>query len=170
MLKKAIATARREKARDRRVGVTAEQIAEFREAFDLFDADGSGTIDLKEMRVAMKALGFSPSAEEVRKMISEVDADGSGMIDFEEFQALMTSKAETRDPRDVIKEIFHLIDKDGKGEIDLKDLQRVAFELSHTEKLKRETLVKMLELADVNGDGIVDLNDLIKTLRKTSAF
>ena len=170
MLKKAIATARKEKARDRRVGITAEQIAEFREAFDLFDADGSGTIDLKEMRVAMKALGFSPSAEEVRKMISEVDADGSGMIDFEEFQALMTSKAETRDPRDVITEIFHLIDKDGKGEIDLKDLQRVAFELSHTEKLKRETLVKMLELAEVNGDGIVDLNDLIKTLRKTSAF
>ena len=170
MLKKAIATARKEKARDRRVGITPEQLAEFREAFNLFDADGSGSIDLKEMRVAMKALGFTPSAEEVRKMVAEVDADGSGSISFEEFQALMSQKAETRDPKEVIKEIFELLDLQGKGLIDLSDLQRVAAELSLTEKLTKETLGKMLVLADVNGDGVVDLSDFIKTLRKTSAF
>lgn len=170
MLKKAIATARKEKARDRRVGITQEQLAEFKEAFDLFDADGSGSIDLKEMRIAMKALGFNPSTEEVRKMVAEVDADGSGSISFEEFQALMSSKSETRDPKEVIREVFELLDKDGKGRIDLSDLQRAVVDLSLTEKLPKETLVKMLALADVNEDGVVDLSDFVKTLRKTSAF
>ena len=31
----------------------------------------------------MRALGFEPKKEEVRKMIAEVDKDGSGTIDFD---------------------------------------------------------------------------------------
>lgn len=172
MLKKAVIIARKEKARDRRLGITPEQLAEFQEAFQLFDQDGSGSIDLKEMRVAMKALGMgNPSIEEVRKMVAEVDEDGSNSISFEEFQHLMSQKAETRDPKEVIKEIFKMIDLDDKGFIDLMDLQRVAADLGLSGSLgKGETLVKMLELGDCNGDGQVDLSDFIKTLRKTNAF
>ena len=55
-----------------------EQKQEIREAFDLFDTDGSGTIDAKELKVAMRALGFEPKNEEVKKMMAQVDADGSG--------------------------------------------------------------------------------------------
>ena len=33
--------------------LTEEQKQEIREAFDLFDADGSGTIDAKELKVSM---------------------------------------------------------------------------------------------------------------------
>uniref|UniRef100_A0A8C5VGJ0 EF-hand domain-containing protein n=1 Tax=Microcebus murinus TaxID=30608 RepID=A0A8C5VGJ0_MICMU len=38
--------------------LTEEQKQEIREAFDLFDADGTGTIDVKELKVAMRALGL----------------------------------------------------------------------------------------------------------------
>lgn len=34
--------------------LTEEQKTEIREAFDLFDADGSGTIDVKELKVCYK--------------------------------------------------------------------------------------------------------------------
>jgi Ca2+-binding EF-hand superfamily protein len=34
-------------------------------AFDLFDADGSGAIDERELRDAMKALGFEASKLEI---------------------------------------------------------------------------------------------------------
>jgi len=34
--------------------LTEEQKQEIREAFDLFDADGSGTIDAKELKVRMR--------------------------------------------------------------------------------------------------------------------
>merc|ERR1719465_231259 len=65
--------------------LTEEQKQEIREAFDLFDTDGSGTIDAKELKVAMRALGFEPKKEEIKKMISDIDKDGSGTIEFEEF-------------------------------------------------------------------------------------
>jgi len=31
----------------------------------------------------MRALGFEPKKEEIRKMIQDVDKDGSGVIDFQ---------------------------------------------------------------------------------------
>ena len=72
--------------------LTEEQKQEIREAFDLFDTDGSGTIDAKELKVAMRALGFEPKKEEIKKMISDIDTDGSGNIDFQEFLEMMTAK------------------------------------------------------------------------------
>jgi uncharacterized phage protein gp47/JayE len=58
--------------------VTEEQKQEIREAFDLFDADGSGSIDAKELKVAMRALGFEPKKEEIKKLMADIDTDGSG--------------------------------------------------------------------------------------------
>lgn len=43
-------------------------------------------------QVAMRALGFEPKKEEIKKMISEVDKDGTGKISFTDFLAVMTQK------------------------------------------------------------------------------
>lgn len=40
----------------------------------------------------MRALGFEPKKEEIKKMIADIDKDGSGTIDFNEFLELMTAK------------------------------------------------------------------------------
>ena len=32
----------------------------------------------------MRALGFEPKKEEIKKMISDIDKDGDGTIDFDE--------------------------------------------------------------------------------------
>ena len=63
----------------KRSELTEEQKQEIKEAFDLFDTDGSGTIDAKELKLAMRALGFEPKKEEIRKMIADADRDGSGV-------------------------------------------------------------------------------------------
>jgi len=55
-----------------RPGIPEWQMQELREAFDLFDTDGSGTIDTKELQVALRALGFDSKKEKVRKMIAGV--------------------------------------------------------------------------------------------------
>ena len=39
--------------------MTEEQIAEFKEAFSLFDKDGDGTITTKELGTVMRSLGRS---------------------------------------------------------------------------------------------------------------
>ena len=52
-------SAARNKGKGRQGGLTEEQKQEIREAFDLFDTDGSGTIDAKELKVSTR--GFLPS-------------------------------------------------------------------------------------------------------------
>lgn len=40
----------------------------------------------------MRALGFEPKKEEIKKMIQEIDKNGTGDINFDEFLELMASK------------------------------------------------------------------------------
>ena len=72
--------------------LTEEQRQEIKEAFDLFDSEGNGVIDAKELKVAMRALGFEPKKEEVKRVLQELDKAGEGVIKYEEFLDLMTQK------------------------------------------------------------------------------
>ena len=76
----------------KRTELTEEQKQEIKEAFDLFDTDGSGAIDAKELKVAMRALGFEPKKEEVKKMMGEADREGTGKIEYKDFLEMMQVK------------------------------------------------------------------------------
>ena len=77
----------------------------------------------------MRALGFEPKKEEIKKMISDIDKDGSGTIDFSEFLEMMTAKMSERDSREEILKAFRLFDDDETGKISFRNLKRVAKEL-----------------------------------------
>ena len=53
--------------------LTEEQKQEVVDAFELFDTEKTGRIDYHELKVAMRAMGFEPKREEVRRMIAESD-------------------------------------------------------------------------------------------------
>ena len=96
MKRPALAGGAKKRQTGSRPELTEEQKTEIREAFDLFDADGSGTIDVKELKVnlqrssclnwsslslgqvAMRALGFEPKKEEIKKMISDIQKENAG--------------------------------------------------------------------------------------------
>ena len=65
-----------------------------------FDADGSGTIEGKELKTAMRALGFEPRKDELKKMVASVDARGDGRINLEEFTALMGARITEKEVHD----------------------------------------------------------------------
>ncbi len=50
--------------------LTEEQIAEFKEAFSLFDKDGDGTITTKELGTVMRSLGQNPTEAELQDMVN----------------------------------------------------------------------------------------------------
>ena len=52
MKRPALGGAAKKRPAGSRPELTEEQKTEIREAFDLFDADGSGTIDVKELKVS----------------------------------------------------------------------------------------------------------------------
>lgn len=146
--------------------LTPDQKQEIREAFDLFDSDGSGTIEIKELKVALRALGFEPKKEDMKKMISEMDKSGSGKIDFNEFLELMTAKMAEKDSKEEILKAFRLFDDDETNAISFKNLKRVAKELG--ENLTDEELQEMIDEADRNGDGLIDEDEFLRIMKKTN--
>merc|ERR1711990_1324073 len=76
----------------KKVGLSEEQVEEIREAFTLFDSDASGAIDVRELKAAMRALGFEIKNEELQDMINQADRDGDGEINIDEFYRIMKKK------------------------------------------------------------------------------
>lgn len=145
-----------------------EQKADIKEAFNLYDTEGSGLIESKELKVALRALGFEPRKEEIKRMISEVDKDGTGKISFEDFQQLMAVKMAEKDSNEEILKAFRLFDDDDTGKISFKNLKRVASELG--ENLNDEELQEMIEEADLDGDGEVNQDEFLRVMKKTSLY
>ena len=71
----------KKKVKKKRI-LSRDQVEEIRSAFELFDKDKSGSIDVNELRDAMKALGIFSTKDEIKAMMAKVDFDGNGTIDL----------------------------------------------------------------------------------------
>ncbi|KAH3853236.1 calmodulin-A-like [Dreissena polymorpha] len=68
-----------------------DTVEDLRQAFNVFDKDGTGKISAAELRHVMSNLGEKLTEEEVDEMLREADVDGDGEINYEEFVQLMMS-------------------------------------------------------------------------------
>ncbi len=140
--------------------MTPEKEAEYREAFQLFDKNGDGTITVIELGTVMRNLGNNPTDAELQDMINEVDADGNGTLEFDEFCNLMARQMKETNQEEELKQRFKLFDKDGNGLIDREELRDVMQQLG--EKLSEEDIEEMIQDADKNGDGMIDYQEFVK--------
>ena len=67
-----------------------EQITELLNAFKAYDADKSGTIDGKEFKNALKAMGHDDvTDEQANEMLKKVDKNSDNVIEWLEFLDMM---------------------------------------------------------------------------------
>jgi len=137
-------------------------IAEFKEAFNEFDKDGSGTISTKELLSVMRSMGQNPTEDELLALVMEVDINGDGTIDFEEFLGMMKQKANEADQESDLREAFKIFDRDKDGFIDLKELKTVATMLGSM--LTKEEVEEFMREADVDGNGKLDYDEFVKMM------
>lgn len=149
--------------RPSRPGLSDDEIEELRQAFDLFDTDGGGTIDPKELRAAIRSLGLETKNQSVYDMMQGIDTDGKGEIDFDEFVDVMTSKlACNNDSEEDVQKIFELFDDDKTGFITLHNLKRVVAELG--ERMDDAELLEMIERADLDQDGQISPDEFFRIM------
>ena len=103
-------------------GLTAEQIADCKQAFMMFDQDNSGSITVEELGAVINSLGQEMSEEELDSMISELDQNGDGLVDFEEFLSVMSVHGYEREEEEM-RESFNMFDQNGDGFISLEELR-----------------------------------------------
>ncbi|KAI1937592.1 Calcium-binding component of the spindle pole body (SPB) half-bridge [Ophidiomyces ophidiicola] len=162
--------------------LSEEQREEINEAFTLFDLDRDRHLDYHELRVALRALGFTLSKPDLISLLTTYGVSrpaaananqpnqpqqsrqpqpqqqqppphpSSLLMPLSSFQTITARKILERDPREEILRAFELFDEGGKGYIDLEDLRRVARELGET-GLEEEELRAMIEEFDLEGVG-----------------
>jgi len=143
--------------------LTNEQIAEYREAFALFDKNADGTIDTKELGTTMRALGINPTEKEIEDMIREVDQDNKGCVAFPEFLSLMVRRLSPSDNEEELLMAFKVFDRDGNGFISASELRHVMNNLG--EKLTDDELNEMIVEADLDGDGQINYSEFVRVMQ-----
>eukprot|EP00092_Neocalanus_flemingeri_P003873 GFUD01004170.1.p1 GENE.GFUD01004170.1~~GFUD01004170.1.p1 ORF type:complete len:153 (-),score=52.09 GFUD01004170.1:118-576(-) len=142
--------------------LSEEQIADFREAFTLFDKDDDGIITIKELGTVMRSLGQTPTEDELQDMINVVDIDENGTIEFVEFLSMMARKMREPDRDEGLQATFRVFDKDGNGFISPAELRHVMTNLGV--KLTNEEVDEMISEADMNKDGQVDYQEFVNMM------
>lgn len=145
--------------RKKKFVLSDEQKQEVREAFELFDTDKNGLLDVHEVKVAMRALGFDVKKDEVLALLHDAhldvpspgSRDGPPTANLAQFTSIMRDKIADRDPREEMLKAFQLFDDDGTGRISLRNLRRVARELGET--VSDDELQAMIDEFDRDQDG-----------------
>lgn len=140
--------------------------------FNLFDMDRDRHLDYHELRVAMRALGFSLPKQEIVQILMQSGVarpspyaqrpnpstrpldtpPAHRLISLAAFQQLAAQRIQDRDPTEEINRAFDLFDIDRKNYINMEDLRRVAGELGET-GLEEDELAAMIEEFDLEGLG-----------------
>ncbi|NWZ99285.1 TNNC2 protein, partial [Spelaeornis formosus] len=142
-----------------RAFLSEEMIAEFKAAFDMFDADGGGDISTKELGTVMRMLGQNPTKEELDAIIEEVDEDGSGTIDFEEFLVMMVRQMKEDakgKSEEELANCFRIFDRNADGFIDIEELGEIL--RATGEPVTDEDIEDMMKDSDKNNDGRIDFD------------
>ena len=139
-----------------------EQIVELKGVFEMFDVDGSGAIDVKELKQVMQNLGMNPTDEEVARMMAEADEDQSGEIDFNEFAQLMGKKMAENEQDEELVEVFKLFDKDGDGMLDAADLKQVFIELGMSDDQMEDNCELLIKVLDPKEPGKLNFPEFVQ--------
>merc|ERR1711910_85616 len=104
--------------------------AEFKEAFDEFDTDKSGTISPEELLGVLRAMGQNPTEDELLNLVLEVDVDGNGTIEFDEFISMkelkkVCSMLGTMLTKEELDQFMAEADADGNGKLDYDEFVKM---------------------------------------------
>ena len=97
--------------------ITDEQMNEYHEVFSFFDRHNTSRINLNELGLIIRSIGFNPSEILIKQFQDEYEQNGIDKINFQQFlQILICLTNEIDDEIDII-EAFRVFDKEGQGMI-----------------------------------------------------
>jgi len=148
--------------------LTAKQKSDIADAFNAFDVAGTGFMDIIDLRVALKALGFQARMEEMHKLFGEYDTGNTGRLCYSDFMNIIEQKLGENDSKDDLLKTFRLFDKLDVGRISFQNLRDVCDELG--EGLNDEEIAEMIAEADLDDDGAVNEEEFLKILKKERLY
>ena len=151
-----------------RPGLSSEEVDEIKQAFDLFDTNGTGKIDPKELKAAMQSLGFDSKNPTIYQLIADLDtpeAEKNGGISFDDFVDAINDKLGDKESKEGIRRIFDLFDTNGTGKIDPKELKAAMQSLGFDSKNPTiYQLIADLDTPDAERNGGISFDDFVDAI------
>ncbi len=142
-----------------------EQLNELKEAFQVFDKDGSESITNKELGSVMRSLGQNLTEKEIRDIIKEVDEDGNGTIEFTEFLNLITKRMSLSENhlelKDELEAAFKVFDRNNDGQIPANDIRYL---LGSEGDFTEDEIEEFIANCDSNKDGFISLPEFLNLM------
>ncbi|KAF2077273.1 hypothetical protein CYY_001397 [Polysphondylium violaceum] len=123
-----------------------DQVAELKEAFDLFDKDRTGFIKKDALKATLKQFGVFVLEDQLDQMYAEADTTKSGAIGFPEFMSMMSRRMKQTSNEQILTNAFRTFDQEGLGYIPTKDLSKVLTTLG--DKLTDAELQELLSISE----------------------
>ena len=134
-----------------------KQIAEFKEAFQMMDADKDGIIGKNDLRATYDAVGRIANDKEMDDMLKEA----SGPINFTQLLTLFANRMSgSADDDDVVINAFKSFDENGK--IDSEKLRHAL--MTWGDKFSSDEVDDAYDQMQIDGSGRIDTASLISML------
>ncbi|KAG0308018.1 hypothetical protein BGZ99_001301 [Dissophora globulifera] len=134
---------------------------EIKEAFALFDPQGTGRIEPSAFQSFVNTLGDSELQQSIRLP--------NHAIDIREFTEIMNRYDNdiSKDPEEPYRRAFSSINKDGSGSISAQELRVAIQSLLGPNVLSEDDIHEIIEEGDVSGDGRITLEEFLKIMQKS---
>lgn len=145
------------------VNISTSKLTEFDRVFQIFDADGDGSLTRTEIMDALEVLGRGISPKDRRNLLERID--DKGVVSRDRFIEWM-SEREDLDVIADLREIFNLIDVDRSGHLSFEEFTQMIRCLNPNSS--DAEITRMVKAADKDGNGEIDFEEFIATQQSGS--
>ena len=141
--------------------LSEQEICELHEAFNIFDVESDGSIEINSLMMLLNSLRQYPTKEELDKIIKEIDVNNEGQIYFNQFLKIMAKRLKNRkkDENKYLKSLFSSLDRNNNGLISLHEIRYI---VTHSnENISDKDIEIIMKEADTDGDGLISFEEFM---------
>lgn len=147
-------------------GLSKIEILQLKEAFDLFDIEQKGIIDINDLKERLNEMGILSKNEQIDKLIAN---DNITEVDFMTFINILGAKAQCKNKEEV-KKLYcvFLNDDDIERNLSVENFKRVAGELDLS--LAEDEIEEMIRSVNPKEDGYVSFEEFYNIMMKIEQY
>ena len=121
--------------------LTTEDYEELKNTFEVFDEDGSGSIDPEEINKVVEELGLDKRNPFILSLIHALK-EKNRAINFNDFLDIICSKVGETKTKDGLRRVFALFDQNEDGVVDFEELKAICKQLH--ENMNDDEILEMM--------------------------
>lgn len=149
-----------------KIGLSKREILQLKEAFDLFDIEQKGIIEINDLKERLNEMGILSKNEQIDKLIAN---DNLSEVDFMTFINILGAKAQCKSKEEV-KKLYcvFLNDDDIEQNLSVENFKRVAGELELS--LAEDEIEEMIRSVNPKEEGYVSFEEFYNIMMKVEQY